>query len=191
MLRELRSSLERHSHETELRERGVQHLRRENPPVLSLRFKTPPSVQSGLSPPLYSAQHGGDSGATQPLAEGAPGVWDVFTSDRRVRSSVPKGAKDAWSRCLIAALADVVAHRDVKSWTDLLTLPALVLPAPSRGGWRHVLRQEGEPAAVVWTGSVASGLIFGTLLRFVRLRAATRLPRMMMEASFPLRSLPG
>ena len=56
----------------------------------------------------------------------------------------PKGSKDAWSRCLIAALADVVVHRDVKSWTDLLTLPALVLPAPSRGGRKHVLRQEGE-----------------------------------------------
>ena len=97
-----------------------------------------------LFPFFFSAQHGGDSGATRPLAEGAPGVWDVFTSDRRVRSSVPEGAKDAWSRCLIASLADVVAHRDVKSWTDLLTLAALVLPAPSRGGRKHVLRQEGE-----------------------------------------------
>ena len=108
--------------------------------VLSLRF-------NGRCPSCFrpfSAQHGGDSGATRPLAEGAPGVWDVFTSDRRVRSSVPKGAKDTWSRCLITALADVVAHRDIKSWTDLLTLPALVLPAPSRGGRKHVLRQEGE-----------------------------------------------
>ena len=71
-------------------------------------------------------------------------MWEVFTSDRRVRSSVPKGAKDAWSRCFITALADVVAHRDLKPWTDLLTLPALVLPAPSRGGRKHVLRHEGE-----------------------------------------------
>ena len=38
----------------------------------------------------------------------------------------------------------MVAHRDFKSWTDLLTLPALVLLAPSRGGQKHVLRQEGE-----------------------------------------------
>ena len=110
------------------------------PRVLSLRFNG--RCPSSFRP--FSTQHGGDSGATRPLAEGAPGVWDVFTSDRRVRSSVPKGAKDAWSRCLIAALADVVAHRDVKSWTDLLTLSALVLPAPSRGGRKHVLRQEGE-----------------------------------------------
>ena len=50
----------------------------------------------------------------------------------------------------------MVAYRDVKSWTDLLTLPALVLPAPSRGGRKHA-------DAVVWTGSVASGLISGPL----------------------------
>ena len=108
--------------------------------VLSLRF-------NGCCPScfrLFSSQHGGVSDTTRPLAEGARGVWDVFTSNRRVRSPVRKGVKDAWSRCLIAALADVVAHRDVKSWTDLLTLPTLVLSAPSRGGRKHVLRQEGE-----------------------------------------------
>ena len=44
----------------------------------------------------------------------------------------------------MTALADIVAHRDIKSWTELLTLPALVLPAPTRGGRRHVLRHEGE-----------------------------------------------
>ena len=60
------------------------------------------------------------------------------------RNSVLKGARDAWSRCLITALADVVAHRDLKSWTDLLALPALVLPTPSRGGRKHVLRHEDE-----------------------------------------------
>ena len=106
--------------------------------VLSLRF-------NGRCPSCFrafSSCHDGASGSSRPLAEGAPGVWEVFTSDRRVRTSVPKGARDAWSRCLISALADVVAHRDVKSWTDLLTLPALVLPAPSRGGRRHVLRHE-------------------------------------------------
>ena len=104
--------------------------------VLSLRF-------NGRCPSCFrtfSSRQEGVSDATRPLA----GVWQVFTSDWRVRSSVPKGVKDAWSRCLIAALADVVAHRDVKLWTDILTLPALVLPAPSRGGRKHVLRQEGE-----------------------------------------------
>ena len=73
-------------------------------------------------------------------AEGAPTIWDVFTSRPRVRSSVPAGARDAWSRCLVVALSDVIAHRDVRSWADLLTLPALVLAAPSRGGRRHTLR---------------------------------------------------
>ena len=81
---------------------------------------------------------------SRPLADGAPSVWVVLVSDKRVRSSVPKGARDAWSRCLISSLADVVAHRDVKAWTDFLTLPSLVLPAPSRGGRGHVLRHEGE-----------------------------------------------
>ena len=65
--------------------------------------------------------------------EGAPSIWNVFTSGKRVRTSVPAGARDAWSRCLIMALADVIAHRDARFWTDLLTLPALVLtPRPSR-----------------------------------------------------------
>ena len=71
-------------------------------------------------------------------------MWEVFSGDRRVRTSVPKGARDAWSRCPISALADVITHRDIKSWTDLLTLLALVLPAPSRGGRRNVLRYESE-----------------------------------------------
>ena len=75
---------------------------------------------------------------------GAPGVWDVFVSDKRLRSSVPKGARDVWSRCLTSALANIVAHRDIKSWTDFLTLPALVLPTPSRAGRDHALRHEGE-----------------------------------------------
>ena len=108
--------------------------------VLSLRF-------NGRCPSCFrtfSSRQEGVSDISRPLPDGAPGVWEVFTSDRRVRSSVPKGAGDAWSRCFIAALADVVAHRDVKSWTDLLTLPALVLLASSRGGRKHVLTQESE-----------------------------------------------
>ena len=53
---------------------------------------------------------------------------DVFTS-----GTVPSGARDVWSRRLIMALAD-----------DLLTLPALVLTAPSRNGKRHALRHENK-----------------------------------------------
>ena len=45
---------------------------------------------------------------------GSLGVWEVFTSDKQVRTSVPEGARDAWSRCLITALADIVAHRPAR-----------------------------------------------------------------------------
>ena len=117
--------------------------------VLSLRFcGRCPSCFRTLVARLVST-----SLSSRPLAEGAPGVWDVFVSDRRVRSSVPKGARDAWCRCHISALADIVAHRDVKSWTDFLSSPALVLPAPSRGGrWVRCV-------ADVWTGKEAFGPI--------------------------------
>ena len=81
---------------------------------------------------------------SRPVAEGAPGIWDVSTNGPRVRSSVPVGARDAWSRCRIIALADVIAHRDVRSSTDLLALPALVLAVPSRGGRRHTLRLDND-----------------------------------------------
>ena len=42
------------------------------------------------------------------------------------------------------SLADIVTHRDVQSWSELLTLPALVLAALSRSGRRLALRQENE-----------------------------------------------
>ena len=108
--------------------------------VLSLRFncRCPSCFRTLVSRPALA------SVPSRPLADGAPSVWDVFVSDKRVRSSVPKGARDAWSRCLISSLADIVAHRDVKAWTDFLTLPSLVLAAPSRGGRSRVLRHEGE-----------------------------------------------
>ena len=48
-----------------------------------------------------------------------------------------------------------------------------------------------KPDAVVWTGSVASGLISGPLRQSVRLRIATRLPRMKIVTFYPLRSSPG
>ena len=85
------------------------------------------------------------SSTSRPLAEGPPSIWDVFICGTRVRSAVPAAARDALSRCLIIALADVVAHRDVREWTDLLTLPARVLIAPSRGGRRrHTLRTDND-----------------------------------------------
>ena len=108
--------------------------------ILSLRF-------NGRCPSCFhslTASRCRPSSAFRPFVEGASSIWDVFTSGTRVRSSVPAAARDAWSRCLIVALADVVAHRDARSWTDLLTLPALVLTAPSRGGRRHTLRLDHD-----------------------------------------------
>ena len=108
--------------------------------ILSLRFNCRcPSCFH-----VVASSHSSPSGDSRPLAEGAPSIWDVFTHGPRVRSSVPLGARDAWSRCLIVALADVIAHRDLRSWTDLLTLPSLVLAAPSRGGRRHALRLDND-----------------------------------------------
>ena len=119
--------------------------------------------------------------SSRPLADGAPSVWDVFVSDKRVRSSVPKGARDAWSRCLISSLADIVAHRDVKAWTDFLTLPSLVLPAPSRGGRGHVLRHEGEVRrrCLDWLSGLGADLWAPAAARRVQQRA----PRDTVDAS--------
>ena len=78
--------------------------------VLSLRFncRCTSCFRTLVSRPALA------SVPSRPLADGAPSVWDVFVSDNRMRSSVPKGARDAWSRCLISSLADM-AHRDVEA----------------------------------------------------------------------------
>ena len=52
----------------------------------------------------------------------------------------PYCCRDFWSMCLVHALASVVAHRDDRSWVDLLAMPALTLGGPSRGGMHHALR---------------------------------------------------
>ena len=41
--------------------------------------------------------------------EEAPDAWVVCTSERRVRSTVPSGAEELWSRCLIMSLGGIVA----------------------------------------------------------------------------------
>ena len=123
--------------------------------ILSLRYNGRcPSCFHFLTP---SHDRPTDS---RPLAEGAPTIWDVFTNVPRVRSSVPAGARDAWSRCLVIALSDIIAHRDTRSWTDLLTLPALVLAAPSRGGRRHTARADSDirRRCLDWINGVRSDL---------------------------------
>ena len=77
----------------------------------------------------------------QPLIDDSPDLSDVSTSHGRLSTSIPAGARDLWSTCLTHALASVVAHRDGRSWVDLLTKPALTLGGPSRGGRHHATRQ--------------------------------------------------
>ena len=50
--------------------------------------------------------------------------------------------------------------RDVRSWTDLLTLPALVLAAPSRGGRRHTLRlgNDARRRCLDWVNGIKADL---------------------------------
>ena len=93
---------------------------------------------NGLHPRCYCASTAASVQAPpsvgRPLIDGAPGLSDVSTSHGRLRS-----------KCLIHALASVVAHRDERSWVDLLTMPALTLGGPSRGGRHHAPRQ-----AITW-----------------------------------------
>ena len=100
---------------------------------------------NGLHPRCYRASTAASVQAppsvSRPLIDGAPGLSDVSTSHGRLRTSIPAGARDLWSKCLIHALASAVAHRDERSWVDLLTMPALTLGGPSRGGRHHAPRQ--------------------------------------------------
>ena len=81
---------------------------------------------NGLHPRCYRASTAASVQAPpsvgRPLIDGPPGLSDVSTSHGRLRTSIPAGARDLWSKCLIHALASVVAHRDERSWVDLLTM---------------------------------------------------------------------
>ena len=80
----------------------------------------------------------------RPLPDDMPPLDLVLTTRIRLRTSVPRGAKDVWGTCLNTALAGVIAHRDSRAWTDLLVLPSLVLPSPSRGGSSRTRRSTNE-----------------------------------------------
>ena len=99
----------------------------------------------GLHPRCYGAFTAAAAPAPlpvgRPLIDGAPSLSDVSTSCDRLRTSILTGARDIWSKCLIHALASVVAHRDERSWVDLLnhacsdsrrTLTRLSSPRPPR-----------------------------------------------------------
>ena len=79
-----------------------------------------------------------------PSSKGPPPLSDVSTSHGRLWTSIPAAARDLWSKCLIHALASEVAHRDERSWVDILTMPALTLAGgPARGGGHHVAAKTG------------------------------------------------
>ena len=88
-----------------------------------------------------------------------------------------------WSRCWIMALADIVAHRDARSRTDLLPLPALVLVAQSRSG--RALRQESDTRrrCVDW--------IFGPRYLRSMTNDAVSLAWIFPLVLFPIHSCPG
>ena len=79
-----------------------------------------------------------------PISDDFPPLDQVLVSRIPLRSSVALGARDLWSRCLNSALAGVIAHRDSRAWLDLLILPSLVLPSPSRGGTSRTRRSTNE-----------------------------------------------
>ena len=80
----------------------------------------------------------------RPLPDDMPPLDLVLTTRISLRTSVPRGAQDVWCTCLNTALAGVIAHRDSRAWTDLLVLPSLVLPSPSRGGSSRTRRSTNE-----------------------------------------------
>ena len=80
----------------------------------------------------------------RPLPDDMPPLGLVLSTRIQLRSSVPLGARDAWGTCLNTALAGVIAHRDSRAWCDLLMLPSLVLPSPSRGGSSRTRRSTNE-----------------------------------------------
>ena len=80
----------------------------------------------------------------RPMPEGMPVLARVLGSRTLLRSSIFLGARDLWSTCLNAALAGVIVDRDSRAWSDLLILPSLVIPSPSRGGTSRTRRSTNE-----------------------------------------------
>ena len=79
-----------------------------------------------------------------PLSEDMPPLDQVLSARVRLRSSVPRGARDLWGTCLNAALAGIISHRDSRAWMDFPLLHSLVLPSPARGGSIRTRRSTNE-----------------------------------------------
>ena len=58
----------------------------------------------------------------RPLSDYVHPLDQVLTARIRLRTSIPRGARDLWGTCLNAALASIIAHRDSRAWIDFLLL---------------------------------------------------------------------
>ena len=87
-------------------------------------------------------------GSTQqqgrPPLPNCPDAQTVASTRVGMKKGIPKGARKLWATCLLAALANVASYNDVRAWTDLLSLPTLVLCAEARGGRKHQRRIEAN-----------------------------------------------
>ena len=131
----------------------------------------------------------------RPLIDGAPGLAVFSTSHGRHRTSIPGGAGDPWSKCLIHALASVVAHRDERCWVDLLTMNLLHLSGgPSRGG-RHHPPPPRQAVTVSrrcqdWFGRFSRASSGGRLANPSLIASKIRAPTSVCPLTFPTASLP-
>jgi hypothetical protein len=78
------------------------------------------------------------------LQEGCPEIVSIFEKRVGVKVHVPNCAKQLWSQCLLAALASVIRHTDVRAWIELLALPKQVLTSHLRGEKGHKQKIEAE-----------------------------------------------
>ena len=92
--------------------------------------------------PALSSASASSSSSGRPLPQGSPDLDEACTKKIPVKRHVPKGARKWWSMCLLSALANVVQYNDTTAWTDLTSLPKMVLAAEVRGGRQHSKRFE-------------------------------------------------
>ena len=86
---------------------------------------------------------------SRPMVDGCPDIAAIFEAKVRLKTHIPKGARQMWSLCLLAALAEVVEHNDMRAWADLLALPKLVLKSHIHGGRSNRRRAEAETQKTV------------------------------------------
>ena len=79
---------------------------------------------------------------------------------------------------MVVARSRIIAHRDDRAWTDLLTLPALVLTSAARGGRSHFKRHDAGGR----TGSTDFGVTCGSRYR-QNLQAASLRPPLLPTTS--------